>query len=295
MVHPQHTTHNPCFCSINNIGVALLQCGRPREAADVLAKGLKEIRHAMTASAPDSSCSYYACTLCHSSPKSADSRHAISHETSPPIISIPRKNCFVVASSSSEDDDCTVQGHDEHELPQNTKIVSKGFLFSCPITTPPHASCHNVTFDHWCFVMLYNLALSYDILAWSNHGSSTNDAKDDRLALSFYQLAYRVQQNTTLGISTIYLCGMLNNMARLHRSRKEMDAVRECLSGMTTILMYITTQNQVYGLLVQGGGEGGARSRILADEQTAYYMAQFWNSVLTEAGAGTPPTTAGAA
>ena len=327
MLPPQHVPHNPCLCSINKIGVSLLQCGQPRKAADVLANGLKEIRQAMVSSSssdestapPGSSSSNYTCSLCHTStPNESTEIHEaiLSHEMSPPIIPIsslpcttttsPLRyahkkkkgwNCDVLDDIASLGEDDSRQGHDEHKLQSNNaKAMSQGFIFSCPLTTPENRSCKNVSFDHWCFMILYNLALSFDVLAWSNNGKTTNNMKDNQLALSFYQLAYRVQQSNNLEISTIYLCGLLNNMARLHLSMEQMDASRQCLSGMITILMYITTQNQVYGGLVrQGGGGGGRESNNIWDEQNAYYMAQFWNSVLTQAGAGTPPATAGAA
>jgi hypothetical protein len=285
MVPPHDTTNNLCFCSISNTGVALLQCGQPREAADVFVKGLKAIRKEMATLAPGpSSKMYHACVICHRAPES-EILESFLYETSPPIMLIPSPGTNLVTVSHKlfvtalpDEEEC----HNEHSLPHKTKTASRGFIFSCPYTASTNASCKSLTFDHLCFMMLYNIALTYDVLAWSNNGR-TNDSKDARQALSLYQLAYQVQQNNNLPISTVYLCGMLNNMARLHRSMQELNAACNCLSDLTSILIYVTTRNQVHEMLVHGEGASNPM-----DEQNAYYMAQFWNIVLTEGGAHSP-------
>jgi hypothetical protein len=169
--------------------------------------------------------------------------------------------------------------HDEDCDRDRSTTVVQNFMFSCPMSIPPNTSRDDISFDCLCFMMIYNLALSFDLLSWSKG----DDKKQLLLSLSFYQLAYKVKENSNLEIPLVYSCGMLNNMARLNLLLGQKDTGLRCLDGLMSILMYQITRNQAYGIRPD---EQGNNEEIM-------YLEQFLNSALVAV--GTASTTAEAA
>jgi len=285
MISHQHHGKCTCFCAINDNGVDLLRRGRLREAANLLAVGLKEIRATMAAAQANGGVSCYTCSLCHDShPENTRhdvlSRQPVPSLTRDTIPSSPSSSLSRKRAASSSDDESHIR--DSHDESDQTDTRTEDFVFSCPIAVPAHFGCKNVPYDQICFFMIYNIALSCDHLSLSNH---PNAQKYSQVALSFYQLAYQVQAGSRLQVSMIYICGMLNNMARLHRLFQQESSARRCLEDLMSIVMY-TTMARRRGRPSDDDDEEEANH--------AYYLNQFLNSALSSV-MGPSTTTAGAA
>jgi hypothetical protein len=258
-----------------------MHCGRFREAADLLAIGLKQIRNAMsedtTASldGPCHSSNSPGIVECNNAQSRKDTHAGMVHD-SYSTSAIPQPCCTPPLSCKplgvpSLSDDCMAT-HDTDDC-HHTSPVLHEFVFTCPMLAPPAKNHGNViNFDHLSLMMIYNLALSFDLLAWSKGAGGVKDA---RLSLSFYQFAYKVQENSNLEIPLAYSCGMLNNMARLNLFLEQKDEAFQCLDVLMSILMYQMTRNQGYGI-------GLDEQEDNAEE--IMYLEQFLNSALIAVG-----------
>jgi hypothetical protein len=280
MIPPQHSSSTPSsFCSINDIGVALLHDGHLREAADLFATSLKQIRRVMAASERSiaSNVSSFQCINTEPQNKFHD---VVVHEcSSSGLLAIIPQPCTPPLNRNTGKSPLDDVAHDEDCDRDCSTTVVQNFMFSCPMSIPPNTSSDDISFDCLCFMMIYNLALSFDLLS----RSKGDDKKQLLLSLSFYQLAYKVKENRNFEIPLVYVCGMLNNMARLNLMLGQKDAGLRCLDGLMSILMYQMTRNQAYGI---GPDAQGNNEEIM-------YLEQFLNSALVAV--GTASTTAEAA
>lgn len=270
MITPQHYASHPCFCCINEKSVALIKSSRPREAADILASGLKLVRTTI-ASSPGSFHYRNACHPCNSTESQYELHDNVDSLEASRIVASPRPS----SATSSQHHHSTISSQSADGLSADSvqqAITVRDFIFSCPMLAPSSnvTTCKNdVTYEHLCFIMIYNLALCYDLLG-RGKGGTENDAQ---VSLGFYQLAYNLQESNNFEIPLVSSCGLLNNMARLYLQSGNHDAASRCLTTLMSVLMYNVTRNQTYGILLDE-----------SSNEESIYLAQFMNSALTNVG-----------
>lgn len=273
-------THH-CFCSMNAKGVDLLRAGQPEQAACILSLGLKQIKQTIKMAAmqkgtavptsPQEYSSFFSlsCDVCHQA--SNETQRTQEHNQASTPLSAKASSSATMEHDKGnmlQGQPCSSSSSREDEDEKEAVL----FNFSCPIDIPSSATCNDLSVNHLSYIMIYNLALSFDGMASSNIGTN----KHARSALSFYQLANQVQSNSQEAMAPmLYSCGMLNNMARLFFRLQNKKAADECLASLTSILMYYLTRKQA---------QGGETS-----EQETYYLNKFLSSASSSVLRG-PPT-----
>ena len=281
MISSPHMAHSPCrgFGSINDGAVDLLRNGKFREAVDVLANGLKQVGQNIKAQEfrrfPLSSCPR--CRRVESPDvfRVVAAQDGSFSTTIHEACTLPSLSCSRSRLLFTSDDD--TQGHDDTGDYQDT-TVSQDFLFSCPMLAPLRVSSDDISEDRLIFAMIYNLALGYDLLSLSKGGNE----KNSRTSLHFYQLAYKFHETACLDIPFVYTCGILNNMARLHRQLENKDESTRCLQYLMSLLMLHMTRSRCYGI---------RPNRHMEEERS--YLDHFLKSALSVLEMAT--STAGAA
>lgn len=265
-----------CFCAVNNHGAFLVQDGCYREAIAVLTVGLKQVREEMAIRAlsmnPTAGC------CCRGKSNSATTAPQATWALGQRSISA---QCDLFGRSSSSSSSLNTQDmstsnatileypkealHDDHHLcHQCDEMEQEPYLFSSPMFL--HTSRH-VGLATISFMMIFNMALSYDLIS----KSESDELSGMRTALRLYELAYKVQDGDgTLEVPMLYLCGLLNNMARLYTHFQNHESSGWCLSYLLGILMYYKTESEKMGNTTKG-----------INKMESYYLSQFLRSTST--------------
>jgi tetratricopeptide (TPR) repeat protein len=91
--------------------------------------------------------------------------------------------------------------------------------------------------DQSCFVLIYNLALSYHLSATSC--SKQEDEKAKRLsktALELWELVYRLHRREDMGVTCIHTCPILNNLGQLYHVSGDLEMSRHCFTTLLSVM-----------------------------------------------------------
>ncbi len=266
----------PCFCSLNNHGASLVQARCYKEAIAVLSTGLRIVRDEMATRR--SSLSPHPSSMCSCNEHRTDSISGSTGDTSlfvPPQqysssqrftdINYHNNDVQHFLQSSAND----MMGHDESRTTNEqcfscNDVEQEAFLFSLPafLHTPGNFSLTTIS-----FMMIFNMALSYDLMSKSGRGDPMQE-NGMKTALKLYELAFRVLDGDIHSeIPLLYLCGLLNNMARLYTHFENGYGANWCLSYLLGILMHYRFASQKNGRMVRDAGK-----------MESYYLAEFFRS-----------------
>ncbi len=275
-----------CFCTVNNHGASLVQDGCYKQAISVLATGLKLVREEMAMRASLSlnpsiicSCIKEQQTLdsrmsgdnCISleSQQDSSSEHCVEtqrntgNNASQYILDIPGAVVAedMVGHSPSCQETITKTQKDRTYCED---VEKEPFLFSLPLFLQASG---NTSLTTTSCMMIFNMALSYDLISKFGRGDPIQD-NGRKTALKLYELAFRVQDGDVHSeIPLLYLCGLLNNMARLYTHFQNRDGASWCLSYLLGILMYYKMESQYHGRKGRG-----------ANQIEPYFLSQFFRS-----------------
>ena len=278
-----------CFRFINDEGALLIQSGCYSDAAKLISKSLRNLRiHIMVSVSANQERERNASNSLKSSMPSwccccgdADSdgpAHILSRSSS--LVVSPDQVPMTAPTSSrrriqhsSSIFHSQMNGSCGNTQPSAARAEDEPepFLFSVPLTVESGRKCHELSAETIAFMMMFNLALCYDLLAESSHGCES----DKRTALRLYTLAHEMEVNerTNLEVPPLYLCGMANNMARLYSCFHDREGVEWSLVNLTQILIHCRTRAQQYRLRM--GDDGTSSYQQLMED---YYLGAFSRS-----------------
>ena len=131
--------------------------------------------------------------------------------------------------------DLTKSAKNEYRTSEGKEESS--FVFDKPLhivdpVSPPSSFCYEYLVS-LSIMLLYNLALIHHL-----HGLESSESARLHKATALYELAYSVQINEDLSVSTLHTIAIVNNLGQIHEQLGEMARSHQYFRHVLTALMY---------------------------------------------------------